>query len=51
MDKEKTIKDTISITPTEIEKAKKIGKKIGKTYRGEGSFSGAVRYLINKYNL
>jgi len=51
MDKEKTIKDTISIKPSQIEKAKKIGKKIGKTYKGKGSVSGAVGYLIDSYKL
>ena len=35
MDKEKTIKDTISIKPSQIQKAKKIGQKIGKTYKGK----------------
>jgi len=51
MDKEKTIKDTISIKPSQIKKAKKIGQKIGKTYKGKGSFSGAVSYLIDTYEL
>ena len=51
MNKEKTIKNTISIKPSQIEKAEKIGQKIGKTYKKKGSISGAVSYLIDNYKL